>query len=77
MAVSYTHLLSAAETEKCKSLSAPHEQDDNAHIRFSLHAPDQPVSYTHLDVYKRQAVSSALAKNESISSLVVVYLDDK
>ena len=36
-----------------------------------------PVSYTHLDVYKRQAVSSALAKNESMSSLVVMYLDDK
>lgn len=26
----YTFRLSAAETEKCKSLSAPHEQDDNA-----------------------------------------------
>lgn len=26
----YTFHLSAAETEKCKSLSAPHEQDDNA-----------------------------------------------
>ena len=28
----YTFHLSAAETEKCKSLSAPHEQDDNALI---------------------------------------------
>ena len=26
----YAFQLSAAETEKCKSLSAPHEQDDNA-----------------------------------------------
>ena len=26
----YAFHLSAAETEKCKSLSAPHEQDDNA-----------------------------------------------
>ena len=26
----YSFRLSAAETEKCKSLSAPHEQDDNA-----------------------------------------------
>lgn len=26
----YTFHLSAVETEKCKSLSAPHEQDDNA-----------------------------------------------
>ena len=26
----YTFRLSAAETERCKSLSAPHEQDDNA-----------------------------------------------
>ena len=26
----YAFRLSAAETEKCKSLSAPHEQDDNA-----------------------------------------------
>ena len=26
----YTFRLSAAETEKCKSCSAPHEQDDNA-----------------------------------------------
>ena len=25
----YTFCLSAAETEKCKSLSAPHEQDAN------------------------------------------------
>ena len=26
----YTFHLSAAETERCKSLSTPHEQDDNA-----------------------------------------------
>ena len=34
----YTFHLSAAETEKCKSLSAPHEQDDNA-LFSSDHAP--------------------------------------
>ena len=38
----YTFHLSAAETEKCKSLSAPHEQDDNAlfYDRHGLPAPN-------------------------------------
>ena len=47
----YTFHLSAAETEKCKSLSAPHEQDDNAlfyQIMCVLHGD----AFT--DVYKRQ-----------------------
>ena len=49
----YTFHLSAAETEKCKSSSAPHEQDDNAlfyQIMCVLHgdAFTRAVSYTHL-----------------------------
>lgn len=31
----YTFHLSAAETERCKSLSVPHEQDENALFYFS------------------------------------------
>lgn len=42
----YAFQLSAAETEKCKSLSAPHEQDDNAlfyqTISLSLHRQQWP-----------------------------------
>ena len=35
-----------------------HERSDHVLYRSDFHYRTQPVSYTHLDVYKRQALSS-------------------
>ena len=42
----YAFQLSAAETEKCKSLSAPHEQDDNA-LFYGESVPTRPYDEEH------------------------------
>ena len=57
--VSYTHLVASLEgdTEKAADYSnrAITDMADNAN-KMGTNIQDIPVSYTHLDVYKRQAL---------------------
>ena len=54
-----------------------HVQNVRDVVRLYLHSSLclEPVSYTHLDVYKRQALGSSLGKNITIESLMKLLPD--
>ena len=63
--VSYTHLKQSGEYSIGELRGYFY---DEGKFRSSTEAPAKPVSYTHLDVYKRQALSSLTNfSNDSLS----------